>query len=37
VAQRVEQLAELTQRLDDIILAPHGLDHKQVAWLEIGG
>jgi ATP-dependent DNA helicase DinG len=32
----IEQLAELTQRLDDIILAPHGLDHKQVAWLEIG-
>lgn len=33
----VEQLTELTKRLDDIILAPHGMDHKQVAWLEVGG
>lgn len=31
----VEQLAEVTRRLDDIILAPHGMDHKQVAWLEV--
>ncbi|HAJ35283.1 MAG TPA: DNA polymerase III subunit epsilon [Chloroflexi bacterium] len=33
----VEQLMELTRRLDEIILAPHGMDHRQVAWLEIGG
>lgn len=33
----VEQLTELTRRLDEIILAPHSMDHKQVAWLEVGG
>jgi DNA polymerase-3 subunit epsilon/ATP-dependent DNA helicase DinG len=32
-----EQLADLVKRLDAIILAPHGMDHKQVAWLEVGG
>ncbi len=33
----VEHVTELTRRLDEIILAPHGMDHKQVAWLEVGG
>ncbi|HQY92749.1 helicase C-terminal domain-containing protein [Caldilinea sp.] len=32
----IEQLAEVSKRLDEIILAPHGTDRKHVAWLEVG-
>jgi DNA polymerase-3 subunit epsilon/ATP-dependent DNA helicase DinG len=32
----IEQLTGLTTRLDDILLAPHGSEQNQVAWMEVG-